>query len=110
MEAGRQQTVGYRCATIAVYRVKAKKSPYIISIREGTQGEHARDLLRCVLCAAESCLLGLFYNCLGSIYDIDVIFFGPRGGHGPPWPPFSSASGREDVYHAPLLFGRAGHR
>jgi hypothetical protein len=36
--------------------------------------------------------LSFFYNSLGSIYDIGVIFFGPRGGHGPPWPPFSSAS------------------
>jgi hypothetical protein len=50
-------------------------------------------LLGCVLCAAESCLLGFFYNYLGSIYGISVIFFGQRGGHGPPWPPWSSASG-----------------
>jgi hypothetical protein len=44
---------------------QGQKSPYIISIREGTQGEHTRDLLGCVLCAAESCLLGLFLQLFG---------------------------------------------
>jgi hypothetical protein len=51
---------------------KAKKSPYIISIREGTQGEDTRDLLGCVLCAAESCLLGLFFTIVWVLYMISV--------------------------------------
>jgi hypothetical protein len=76
-QAGSKQWIPM-CYYCCLSRQGQKKSPYIISIREGTQGSTL------VICWGMSCVqqnpvcLGFFLQLFG-LYDIGVIFFGPRG-------------------------------
>jgi hypothetical protein len=92
MEAGRQQTV-HMCYYCCLSRQGQKKPIHNINQGRNTGGAHSWFAGVCPVCSRILFAWLFFYNYLGSIYGISVIFFGQRGGHGPPWPPWSSASG-----------------